>query len=42
MLNFIVEDRITRPKKVAELYSILPEGALKAVVKRDAKPEKNT
>ncbi|MGV8058285.1 MAG: DUF4145 domain-containing protein [Smithellaceae bacterium] len=41
MLNFIVEDRITRPKKVAELYSILPEGALKAVAKRDAKPEKN-
>lgn len=39
MLNFIVEDRITRPKKVAELYSILPEGALKAVEKRDAKSE---
>jgi hypothetical protein len=42
MLNFIVEDRITRPKKVAELYSILPEGALKAVEKRDAKPEQST
>lgn len=39
MLNFIVEDRITRPKKVAELYSTLPEGALKAVEKRDAQPE---
>lgn len=39
MLNFIVEDRVTRPKKVAELYSILPEGALKAVEKRDAKSE---
>jgi hypothetical protein len=35
MLNFIVEDRISRPKKVAELYSILPAGALKAVEKRD-------
>jgi len=35
MLNFIVEDRISRPKRVAELYSILPEGALKAVEKRD-------
>lgn len=35
MLNFIVEDRISRPKKVAELYSILPSGALKAVEKRD-------
>lgn len=39
MLNFIVEDRITRPKKVAELYSILPEGALKAVEKRDSQPD---
>jgi hypothetical protein len=35
MLNFIVEDRISRPKKVAALYKILPEGALKAVAKRD-------
>jgi hypothetical protein len=35
MVNFIVEDRISRPKKVAELYSILPAGALKAVEKRD-------
>lgn len=35
MINFIVEDRITRPKKVAGLYKILPEGALKAVEKRD-------
>lgn len=36
MINFIVEDRISRPKKVAELYSTLPEGALEAVTKRDA------
>ena len=35
MLNFIVEDRIARPKKVAALYNILPEGALNAVKKRD-------
>ena len=35
MINFIVEDRITRPKKIAELYSALPEGAIKAVKKRD-------
>ena len=34
MLNFIVEDRIARPKKVAALYNILPEGALNAVKKR--------
>jgi len=37
MINFIVEDRIARPKKVASLYGILPEGALKAVEKRDQK-----
>ena len=36
MLNFIVDDRIARPKKVANLYSILPEGAINAVTKRDA------
>ncbi|WP_026285770.1 DUF4145 domain-containing protein [Vreelandella zhanjiangensis] len=35
MINFIVEDRISRPKKVAELYGKLPQGALKAVEKRD-------
>jgi hypothetical protein len=36
MINFIVEDRISRPKKIADLYGKLPEGALKAVQKRDA------
>lgn len=36
MINFIVEDCIARPKKVAELYGKLPEGALKAVEKRDS------
>lgn len=35
MLNFIVEDRISRPKRIAELYNFLPEGALQAVIKRD-------
>ena len=39
MINFIVEVRIAQPKKVAELYNILPEGALKAVEKRDAPKE---
>lgn len=39
MINFIVEDRISRPKKIASLYSILPKGALKAVEKRDASKE---
>jgi hypothetical protein len=35
MINFIVEDRISRPKKITELYNILPKGALEAVEKRD-------
>lgn len=35
MINFIVEDRIARPKKIQELYSTLPSGALSAVKKRD-------
>lgn len=35
MLNFIVEDRISRPNKIASLYKVLPDGALKAVIKRD-------
>ncbi len=35
MINFIVEVRISQPKKVDALYKILPEGALKAVEKRD-------
>lgn len=39
MLNFIVEDRISRPKKIAALYSILPAGALKAVEQRDIADE---
>ena len=37
MVNFVVEDRITKPKKISELYKKLPEGALKAVEKRDSK-----
>lgn len=36
MINFIVEDRITRPKQIAELYAQLPEPARAAVDKRDA------
>lgn len=35
MFNFIIEDRISRPKKITDLYNILPEGALKAVEDRD-------
>ena len=35
MLNFIVEDRITRPKQIAALYERLPQAAKTAVEKRD-------
>lgn len=35
MINFIVEDRITRPKEIDSLYLQLPEGAREAVQKRD-------
>lgn len=36
MINFIIEDRITRPKQIAGLYAKLPAGALEAIEKRDA------
>lgn len=36
MINVIVEDRITRPKQIAELYAQLPEPARSAVEKRDS------
>ena len=36
MINYIVEDRITRPKQIEDLYQLLPDGAKQAVVKRDA------
>jgi Domain of unknown function (DUF4145) len=35
MLNFIVEDRITRPKNIQSFYDKLPESARSAVAKRD-------
>lgn len=36
MINFIVEDRITRPKEVQDLFDQLPQGAVDAIAKRDA------
>jgi hypothetical protein len=36
MINFIVEDRITRPKQIETLFGKLPAGAIKAIEKRDA------
>lgn len=35
MINYIVEDRITRPKQVESLFNALPEGARAAIEKRD-------
>lgn len=36
LVNAIVEDRIARPKRLAELFQRLPEGARAAIAKRDA------
>ncbi len=35
LVNQIIEDRISRPKKLRELFSKLPEGSRKAIEKRD-------
>ncbi len=35
MMNFIIEDRISRPKHIEALYSQLPEGARNAISQRD-------
>lgn len=37
MINFIVEDRITRPNEILELYERLPEASRQAIDKRDGK-----
>lgn len=36
MINFIVEDRISRPNKIKALYGTLPEAAKQAIEKRDS------
>lgn len=36
MINLIVEEIISRPKKVAELFQNLPANALEAIMRRDA------
>lgn len=35
LLNFIVEDRIIRPKEIESLYNGLPQNAIQAINKRD-------
>lgn len=37
LLNYIVEERISRPGRLATIYSQLPEGAREAIERRDAK-----
>lgn len=37
MINFIVEDRITKPKEIQALYAQLPRGAIEAIEKRYGK-----
>lgn len=39
MINFIVEDRISRPKRVSALYARLPEKDRKAIQRRDSKAQ---
>ncbi|MBP1681543.1 MAG: hypothetical protein H6Q35_1882 [Proteobacteria bacterium] len=38
MINFIVEEKIAKPKRIKELFSKLPAGAKEAIDKRDKKP----
>ncbi len=42
MINFIVQDRITRPREIGALFGNLPEGARQAIEKRDAKAATGT
>lgn len=35
MINFIVEDRISKPKQIQALFNQLPQGAVEAIAKRD-------
>jgi hypothetical protein len=37
LVNLIVENQITQPRHVSELFSELPEGVKDAVEKRDSK-----
>lgn len=41
MINFIIEDRIARPKQIDHLYNSLPENAKKYIEERDKPKESN-
>jgi hypothetical protein len=36
LINFIVEDRVSRPKQIQALFDNLPEGAREHIERRDA------
>jgi hypothetical protein len=36
LVNYIADDRLSRPKKLAALYSTIPSGKIAAIEKRDA------
>ncbi len=38
LINFIVQEMITRPQELAEMYNKLPAGALKGIAQRDQTP----
>jgi hypothetical protein len=37
LINIIVEEMITKPKEIEQIYSALPEAAREAINKRDTK-----
>lgn len=37
LINIIVEETITKPRQISELYDALPQGSLDAIAKRDKK-----
>jgi Domain of unknown function (DUF4145) len=39
LLNFVVDDRISKPKQIDDLYSALPTGPLAAIERRDRAAE---
>jgi hypothetical protein len=40
-MNFIIEEMITRPKEIKEIYNRLPENVHKSIEKRDHKNNLN-
>jgi len=37
LINFIVDDRINRPKRIDSLYNLLPENKIERINNRDKK-----